>query len=178
MRAWLLVVALFSASVYAFPGAGSAGADPAVQRFIQLSKPQALESVGFFDAHGREVQLQDYRGEMVMINLWATWCPPCVRELPSLERFAADYADQGLKVIPVATDRDPSVVMPFLKELGMPQMRTHYDNRNSFGQILPTDLIPATYLLDEQGNLVAFVRSFVDWDNASVRQLIDGYLKK
>ncbi|QIZ78494.1 TlpA family protein disulfide reductase [Ferrimonas lipolytica] len=177
IRQFLIAIALFTSSVSAFPGAGAAGTDPALKNFIQLSRPQSLESVGFLGPHGQPVQLSDFQGQVTMINLWATWCPPCVRELPSLERFRAEYADKGIVVVPIATDQDPGVVAPFLKQLGMADMSTYYDNRNSFGQILPTDLIPATYILDENGQLVAFVRSFVDWDNPAVRQMLDGYLK-
>ncbi|WP_298444998.1 TlpA disulfide reductase family protein [uncultured Ferrimonas sp.] len=176
MRLFLCVIALFTASVSAYPGAGAASNDPAVARFIQLSRPQPLENAAFVGPNGQAVDLQQFRGQIVMINLWATWCPPCVRELPSLQHFRADYANKGVVVVPVAVDSDPAVVMPFLQELGLPSMQTYFDNQNSIGEVLPADLIPATYILDQNGQLVAFVRSFVDWDHPAVRKLVDGYL--
>ncbi|MBW3141669.1 TlpA family protein disulfide reductase [Ferrimonas balearica] len=171
-----LVLALLSSSAFAYPGATKVAEDPALSRFIHLSKPQDLDSVQLVAPDGQPIQLSDLKGQPVMINLWATWCPPCVRELPSLARFRADFEARGLKVVPIAIDYDPAVVQPFLNQLELPEFRTWYDSVNAMGQIVPTDLVPATYILDEKGRLVAFVRSFVDWDNAAVREVMERYL--
>ncbi len=171
-----LVLALVVTSVSAYPGATGAGEDPALARFVHLSKPQHLDNIAFIGPDGRSFELDAFRGRPVMINLWATWCPPCVRELPSLMRFRQEFEGRGLTVAPVSIDRDTQKVTPFLEELGMSEMKTWFDTSNQFGQILPTDLIPATFVLDEQGRLVAFVRSFVDWDSPAVRAAMERYL--
>ncbi|MBY5994309.1 TlpA disulfide reductase family protein [Ferrimonas balearica] len=171
-----LVMALLSGSAFAYPGATSVGQDPALERFIHLSKPQDLGSVTLVGPEGEPIALEQFKGQPVMINLWATWCPPCVRELPSLARFRDEFEARGLKVVPIAIDRDPQVVQPFLESLSLPEFETWYDSINAMGEIVPTDLVPATFILDEQGRLVAFVRSFVDWDNPAVRKVMEGYL--
>ncbi|GAA5193448.1 TlpA disulfide reductase family protein [Ferrimonas gelatinilytica] len=175
-HAMILALALLTASVSAYPGAVSGGDDPALARFVHLSKPQNLDNIAFVGPDGKPFELEAFRGHPVMINLWATWCPPCVRELPSLMRFRQEFEAKGLKVAPVSIDRDTTKVAPFLEELGMGEMKTWFDTSNQFGQILPTDLIPATFILDEHGQLVAFVRSFVDWDSPAVRQAMTRYL--
>ncbi len=171
-----MVLALLSSSAFAYPGATKVADDPALSRFIHLSKAQELDSVELIGPNGEAIQLAELKGQPVMINLWATWCPPCVRELPSLARFREAFEARGLKVVPIAIDQDPAVVKPFLETLSLPEFKTWYDSVNAMGQIVPTDLVPATYILDEEGRLVAFVRSFVDWDNPAVRQVMERYL--
>ncbi|TKB46571.1 redoxin domain-containing protein [Ferrimonas sediminicola] len=176
MRGLILVLALLTGGAQAFPGMNQAGEDPALQRFVQLTFPQELDNIEVKDLEGQPIPLSRYKGKVVVLNLWATWCPPCVRELPSLARFRSKLEQQGAVVVPVAIDHDPAVVAPFLKELGLESFSTMYDTTNAVGQVLPTDLVPATFILNEQGQLVAFVRSFVDWDNPKVQQLIEKYL--
>ncbi|GAA4891135.1 TlpA disulfide reductase family protein [Ferrimonas pelagia] len=170
---FVAMLALLMSSANAFPGASS---DPALERFIHLSRPQALETVQILGPDGASFDLSQFRGQPVMLNLWATWCPPCIRELPSLERFRQDFEAKGLQVAPISIDRDISVVQPFLAELGITDMETWFDTSNQIGKILPTDLIPATFILDSEGNLVGFVRSFIDWDNPAVRKTMEQYL--
>lgn len=176
MRGLILMLALLTGSAFGFPGMNQAGDDPALQRFVQLTFPQDLASIELKDLEGEAVPLSSYKGKVVVLNLWATWCPPCVRELPSLARFRSKLESQGAVVLPVAIDRDPTVVAPFLKELGLDSFSTLYDTTDAVGQVLPTDLVPATFILNEQGQLVAFVRSFVDWDNPKVQKLVEHYL--
>ncbi|SHI26810.1 TlpA family protein disulfide reductase [Ferrimonas marina] len=176
MKLWLLVLALVSGSAMAYPGASSNETDPALERFIHLSRPQSLESVQIIAPDGAPFDLSQFKGQPVMINLWATWCPPCIRELPSLERFRQDFEPRGLQVAPVSIDRDITVVKPFLEELGIADLETWYDTSNQIGKILPTDLIPASFILDAEGNLVGFVRSFIDWDSPAVRATMEQYL--
>ncbi|SDK35134.1 Thiol-disulfide isomerase or thioredoxin [Ferrimonas sediminum] len=176
IRMMILALTLLSSSVFAFPGMNQAGDDPALQRFVELTFPQQLETISITDAKGDVVDLAQYKGKMVVLNLWATWCPPCVRELPSLARFRAQLEQQDAVVLPVAIDQDPAVVPPFLADLGLPSFTTLYDTTNEVGRVLPTDLVPATFILNEKGELVAFVRSFVDWDNPKVQALVEKYL--
>lgn len=172
----ILVLALLSSNAFAYPGMNKAGTDPAIERFVELTFPQELDAFEITDVDGNPFSIEKYQGKLVVLNLWATWCPPCVHELPSLARFRDKLESQGAIVLPVAIDRDPSIVVPFLKDLGLPEFSTWYDTTNAVGQVLPTDLVPATFILNDKGELVAFVRSVVDWDNAKVQELVEKYL--
>ncbi len=104
---------------------------------------------------GETVRLSDFKGKVVLINFWATWCPPCVRETPRLVRVAEMYRDQGLVVLGVNTtyQDDPARVRQFVSEqkIGYPVL---LDADGAIGAKYPARLMPTTYLLDREGKIV------------------------
>jgi peroxiredoxin len=104
---------------------------------------------------GRSVSLSDYKGKVVVINFWATWCPPCVREIPRLVRVADTYKDQGLVMLGINTTfqddaakvarfgRDQNISYPIL-----------LDSQGAASQKYPSHLMPTTYLIDREGKIV------------------------
>ncbi|WP_394230723.1 TlpA disulfide reductase family protein [Shewanella colwelliana] len=144
-----------------------------------LPKSYPIDAVPFKDAAGKAMDFSQYRGQVVMVNMWATWCPPCVRELPALDRFEAKFDPKQFTVLPVSIDLDgKDKVEPFLKSLGMENFETYYDPKQKLGQVFPLDTIPATFILNKEGELVAFVRTFVDWDDAKAVDLINSFIDK
>lgn len=142
-----------------------------------LPKPFPIEAVPFKDSKGAAVDFSQYKGKVIMVNMWATWCPPCVRELPALSRFTAKVGADDFEVLPVSIDLEgDKQVEPFLKSLGMENFNTYYDKEQKLGQVFPLDTIPATFILNREGELIAFVRTFVDWDDDKAVTLIKGFL--
>src|SRR5256885_1854209 len=85
--------------------------------FIPLAAPQPAPEVAFTDTAGNPAALADFKGKLLLVNLWATWCQPCLREMPSLEKLQASQGDQ-LTVAAIAEDRGGAkVVEPFVKKL-------------------------------------------------------------
>ncbi|WP_394206037.1 TlpA disulfide reductase family protein [Shewanella waksmanii] len=144
-----------------------------------LPKPYPIDVVPFKDGAGNSVDFSQYRGQVIMVNMWATWCPPCVRELPALDRFAKKFDQQDFAVLPISIDLDGTEqVKPFLEKLGMPEFNTYYDKTQQLGQVFPLDTIPATFILNGKGELVAFVRTFVDWDDEKAVSLINSFIEQ
>ncbi|MCK8047248.1 TlpA family protein disulfide reductase [Shewanella sp. 1CM18E] len=142
-----------------------------------LPKPFPIEAVPFKDSKGGAVDFSQYKGKVIMVNMWATWCPPCVRELPAISRFSAKIGSDDFEVLPVSIDLEGNKqVEPFLKSLGMEDFNTYYDKEQKLGQVFPLDTIPATFILNREGELIAFVRTFVDWDDDKAVTLIKGFL--
>ncbi|MCH1926336.1 TlpA family protein disulfide reductase [Shewanella sp. C32] len=132
-----------------------------------------LKTVPFNDAQGNSHDFNQYKGKVVIVNMWATWCPPCVRELPSLDRFSQKLADDNVVLVPISIDQtEQQQVRSFLNEQGMQHFNSFYDPHMQLSEIFPLDTIPATFILSPEGTLVAFVRSFVDWDDPKVEQKI------
>lgn len=179
----LLCFGLASAfSAQAYPGMqkkAEGEIQSSVDQINILPKPFPIEAVPFNDVNGNKVDFSQYRGQVVMINMWATWCPPCVRELPALDRFADKFDSKEFAVLPVSIDQHgKEQVQPFLQELGMPNFVTYYDKTQQLGQVFPLDTIPATFILNRQGELIAFVRTFVDWDDDKAVELINGFIQQ
>nr|WP_258405332.1 TlpA disulfide reductase family protein [Shewanella mesophila] len=144
-----------------------------------LPKSYPIDVVAFKDGNGKAVDFSEYRGQIVMVNMWATWCPPCVRELPALDRFKAKFDQTKFTVLPISIDIDgKDKVEPFLKTLGMEAFQTYYDQTQALGEVFPLDTIPATFILNKQGELIAFVRTFVDWDDPKAVELINSFIDK
>lgn len=167
--------------VHAYPGMQQ-GAKPVTSTIDLISvlpKAFPIEPAPFNDVDGKAIDFSQYKGKVVMVNVWATWCPPCVRELPAIERLATKFKAEDFALLPISIDADgKQQVQPFLNTLGMAGFNSYYDPEQNLGQVFPLDTIPATFILDQNGQLIAFVRSFVDWDDAKAVSLIQGFIDK
>ncbi|MCI2965063.1 TlpA family protein disulfide reductase [Shewanella sp. N2AIL] len=185
-----VITALMLSSLFSLLAGGVAHAYPGMQQTIKpmestvdlinvLPKTFPIEPVTFNDVDGKTIDFSQFKGKIIMVNMWATWCPPCVRELPAIERLATKFKAEDFVLLPISIDAEgKQQVQPFLNSLGMPNFNSYYDQPQSLGDVFPLDTIPATFILDQQGQLIAFVRSYVDWDDAKAVSLIQGFIDK
>jgi thiol-disulfide isomerase/thioredoxin len=135
---------------------------PQLAALVLEKSPQAAPDVAFTDAAGTRHALSTFRGRYVLLNLWATWCAPCVAELPALSRLAA-FAP-GLRVLPVNMDKATVDAAGFLKShhIGLPVFRdsdvTMLKSFKAYG-------LPMTVLIDPDGKVVAKAVGPADWDS-------------
>jgi len=115
---------------------------------------------------GGEVDLAAQRGKVVVVNFWATWCPPCVAEMPSLERLHRALSPEGLSVIAVSTDEDEAELRRFVSERGLtlPVLKDP-GGRAAAGEYRTTGY-PETFVLDREGRLLEHVVGPAEWDSA------------
>ena len=171
----------FAGGAHAYPGMQQANKpiESTVDLINVLPQTYPIEVVAFSDANGKPIDFSQYKGKVVMVNMWATWCPPCVRELPAIERLATKFKAEEFALLPISIDAGgKQQVQPFLTSLGMANFNSYYDPTQNLGQVFPLDTIPATFILDQNGQLIAFVRSFVDWDDAKAVSLIQSFIDK
>jgi cytochrome c biogenesis protein CcmG, thiol:disulfide interchange protein DsbE len=113
---------------------------------------------------GGEVDLAAYRGKVVLLNFWATWCPPCVAEMPSLERLHRDLGPEGLAVLTVSADDDIAELRGFVKRHGLTlPVLLDPDGRNA-GRAYRTTGYPETFVLDRSGILLHHYVGAARWD--------------
>jgi peroxiredoxin len=107
------------------------------------------------DADGRTVRLSDYRGKVVLLDFWATWCGPCKIEIPWFKEFQRKYKDRGLEIIGVSMDEDGwEVVKPFVSELGI-NYRIVIGNDDTARLFGGVDALPTTFVIDRDGKIAA-----------------------
>ncbi|MBI3693769.1 MAG: TlpA family protein disulfide reductase [Acidobacteria bacterium] len=116
---------------------------------------KAAPSFSLPDANGNTVKLTDFKGKVVILDFWATWCGPCKIEIPWFIEFQRKYKDQGFTVIGVSMDEGGwQTVRPFVEEFKMnyPVLIGNDDTAQSFGGV---DVLPTTFIIDKQGRIVA-----------------------
>ncbi|MBW3624500.1 MAG: TlpA family protein disulfide reductase, partial [Armatimonadetes bacterium] len=106
------------------------------------------------DLQGRPLNLEQYRGKVVLIDFWASWCPPCRREAPQVVRLYNQYRSQGFEVIGISRDRDPRAMHAFIRQVGM-SWRHHFDASGQVLDAYSVSGIPHTFLIGRDGRLIA-----------------------
>ena len=131
-----------------------------------------MPELGFKDSAGKELRLTSLQGKPVLVNLWATWCAPCVAELPTLDKLAASRGD-GLKVLTVSEDLgDPAKVAAFLTEKGLSHLEPWLDPDNDATVQFQLSTLPVTILYDAKGREVWRLAGGHDWSSPASAALV------
>ncbi|MFQ5663590.1 MAG: TlpA family protein disulfide reductase [Terriglobia bacterium] len=145
---------------------------------LHVESPEASEEVPNFtftlDTRPRE--LRDLRGQVVVLNFWATWCPPCVAEMPSLERLQQRMQGRGLVVLGISVDEDPVAYENFLRthNITFPNYR---DPEKRISTLYGTFMYPETYIIDREGRLARKIIGPLEWDAPQVVDFLSGLLE-
>lgn len=125
------------------------------------------------DLGGHEVSLSSMRGKVVFLNLWATWCEPCRREMPSIEKLYEKFGkDKSFVILAVSEDSDGSkAVAPYVKQSGY-KFEILLDPRNDVGEAYDVSGIPETFVIDRDGRNVAHHLGPYDWANPDIRDAL------
>jgi thiol-disulfide isomerase/thioredoxin len=139
--------------------------------FHREARP-AIDEV-FRDQYGNEVTLADYEGKVVMLNFWATWCPPCRAEMPSIDRLAGAMNSDDVVVLALSTDRhDVARVQAFFDEIEVQHLPVLQDRRGAVARKAGALGLPVTILLDRQGREVARLQGEAEWDSEDAKAII------
>jgi thiol-disulfide isomerase/thioredoxin len=145
-------------------------APEAAGKIDRSHKGEAMPAFAFQDGAGKPVTLADFRGKPVLMNLWATWCAPCVREMPTLDALAA-REKASLHVLTVSQDMEPGKVQPFLTTRKLTNLVAYRDAELQFSTGMGVSL-PTTILYDASGKEVWRVTGGMDWAGADAAKLI------
>jgi thiol-disulfide isomerase/thioredoxin len=165
----------------------NAGGDPACRPAVELANkvapfargevaavnvaksPLKVPDLAFTDAAGKPTSLADFRGRTVLLNLWATWCVPCRKEMPTLDALQGELGSKDFQVVAVNIDtRDPDKPKKFLKDIGVKKLKAI---GRAFG-------MPTTMLIDPHGCEIGTVAGPAEWASSDAAKLIEAALKK
>jgi cytochrome c biogenesis protein CcmG/thiol:disulfide interchange protein DsbE len=129
---------------------------------------------------GKPKHLTDLKGKVVILNFWATWCPPCVEETPALNRLQKYIESRNGVILGVAADEDPAAYEKFLRDQGVvfPTYRDPYtkDNHSPIAQSYGTSMYPETYVIDRHGKIARKFIGFQQWDSPDMLAYFDALL--
>ena len=127
------------------------------------------------DINGKTEKLSDYRGKVVVLNFWATWCPPCVEETPSLIELNKRLASRNGVVLGVSVDDDAAAYQKFIEDHGI-NFPTSRDASKKYAQDYGTVMYPETYIIDRHGKIARKVIGPQDWNSADMVAYFDTLL--
>lgn len=146
-----------------------------MQKLVFHDAPRPRIAEGFEDGEGRSLGLADFAGKVVVLNLWATWCPPCRAEMPSLDRLSAKVGGDGIAVVALSTDRGGAPkVRAFFDEIGVKNLRIYTDKSNRFARQAAVMGLPVTLILDPQGREIARLTGDAHWDSDAALAILRG----
>ena len=145
---------------------------------FQLSQKN-LASIDFKlkDLTGKTVSLSSFKGSIVFLNFWATWCPPCRAELPSMQKLYEKYKDRGLVILGVDLQEDENLVRDFVKKTGL-TYPILLDSNSQVGQIYGARSIPTSYIIGKKGFILARTVGGREWNKQEIYDLFEELLKK
>jgi len=189
-NAWILIIAItaFGAGVAQYyltveapetvtPVATDAGSNRSPIIFRDYESPKVLPEFNFVDGGGRELNLDAFRGKLVLLNIWATWCIPCRKEMPTLDRLQAKLGGPNFEVVALSIDRGGvEMVKDFYAEFGLKFLAIYVDTTIAVSYRLNVPGIPATLLVNPEGKEIGRVIGPAEWDSPKVIKEIRSHL--
>ncbi len=153
------------------------GLPAAAADFTLAPQPKAVPGLAFADHDGHPLTLQSFKGKVVILDYWATWCAPCKAEFPQLDRLQGRLADKGLAVVAVSLDRGGMrAIDRFYDELHVANMGKFLDADGSGARALGIAGMPTTLLIDRQGREVARIEGTAPWDRPEMTAILERLL--
>lgn len=134
-------------------------------KFEKAKVPKPLPDLEFQNADDKPLRFADFRGKALLINFWATWCAPCVKEMPSLDRLQAKFPKDKFLVLPLSIDGPTRPkVAPFYKDQKLAHLGIYFDKGRKAMQGLNVSLLPTSILVDPMGRELGRLEGDADWD--------------
>jgi len=169
LSALLIVLSAVAASAAEINPTGT------VKNFEVAAQPKAATEFSWRGPTGSEVSLKTYAGKTVLINFWATWCAPCITELPSLLRLQEKLGSAPIAVIALNIDRGEAgaeKARAMLKRLKLEGLAFHHDSQSQAYRALGVEVMPTTIVFDSQGREAGRLRGPAEWDEPEAVKLL------
>jgi thiol-disulfide isomerase/thioredoxin len=150
------------------------GAVP-VSRFVPMEAEFA--AVAPADGKGQPADMAPYRGKALLVNLWATWCAPCIKELPSLGALQRELGGDRFQVVTIAIDeRDPSKIEPFLAQHGAANLPVLIDRDRTIDKVAQVNALPTSLLVDREGKARAILTGDACWNEGTALAAVKAFI--
>ena len=139
---------------------------PDIKNLVLIKKPKIYEQVTFKDKNQKTVDLVNYKGKLLVLNFWATWCAPCREEMPSLDSLQADNRLNNLKIFPINIGQDDLLKSEiFFKELDIQNLDIYFDSKTTLAKKFALRGVPTTILFNKEGQEFARILGAINFKN-------------
>lgn len=146
--------------------------------FVTRKTPEALPNIAFQNATGDLLTLASFKGKVILLNLWATWCAPCREEMPSLDRLQKTLGSDKFEVVALSLDRKGTEASAkFLADVKATNLKLYIDPTSKQGTVLKLIGMPTTILIDKEGREIGRLAGPAEWDSDDAKKLIEAALK-
>ncbi len=147
-----------------------------MENFTPTAQGEPVPKLAFRAKDGSDRNFSDFSGKIVLVNFWATWCGPCIREMPSLLRLQKARGGEDFTVIGLSQDlRGWPIVTPFLKKHDLADLPVYVDQKTAISRALKIPGLPTSILLDREGRELGRLAGHAEWDSSEALALIDYY---
>jgi thiol-disulfide isomerase/thioredoxin len=150
-----------------------AGAQEPPKNFVMHDAAKPVAAINFVDDQGRPRSLADFKGKVVLLNIWATWCGPCRKEMPALDRLQAALGGRDIEVVALSIDRGGlDVVRKFSAEVGIRNLTMYLDSSGQAVRQLGAVGLPTTLLIDRDGREIGRLMGPAEWDTTEMLEFV------
>lgn len=146
--------------------------------FVFKKTPEPLPEISFTNADGKAMSLADFKGKTILLNLWATWCAPCRKEMPDLDKLQKDLGSATFEVVALSVDRQGvDTARKFLDSIKVENLKLYIDPTARAASTLRAVGMPTTILIDREGREVGRLVGPAEWHSADAKRLVAAQLK-
>ncbi len=149
-----------------------------IRDFVTLRRIRPAPDYAFAGPDGETLTLGDFRGKVVLLNFWATWCPPCVEEMPSLDKLQGKLGGDRFEVLALSLDGSRDIVDRFFAEFGIDHLVVYMDKEKKAMQAFAVSGLPTSLVVGPDGNLLGGLAGPADWDSAEAEALMSYFIAK
>lgn len=147
-------------------------------QFVHLRPLRGASLAPMLAEDGSLLNLDRFRGKLVLLNFWATWCPPCVNELPALNRLQELVKSESFAVVALSIDEARiDVPVSFVRRLGLKNLSVYHDFTGRMQEAFPLYGLPITYLIDQDGLVVGYIVGAAEWDSPEALEFLRHYIR-
>ena len=149
---------------------------PNIENIVINKELKTYDNITFLDANDKIIKLSDYKGNLVLLNFWATWCAPCKEEMPSLDALKANPNLDNIEVFPINIGKDNlKKSKKFFKDLNIKNLKIYFDNTKTLAKDLALRGVPTTILFNKEGKEFARVLGSIDFTEEEFLKWIKNY---
>ena len=150
-----------------------------MQNFQLADRLITRPDISWFDRNGRPIELADFEGKVILFNYWASWCGPCQRELPGIDRVQVKLGGDNFEVVALNIDREGKpIALKFARRLRLKNLKLYLDPKSVTARSLGLRAMPTTYMFDRKGNLLGRLEGGAEWDTPEALALIQYFIDR